>query len=90
MSLDIQKYTRFVEGFDLTDKQKRELIQTVWQIMEGFADRGWGIHPLQQGRGKEKNRDCQGKNGSIESKDTNPETFIGSSMPPPLENKKDS
>lgn len=72
MPLDIQKYTHFVEGFDLSDKQKRELIQAVWQIMESFADRSWGIHPLQQGSGKEIDKDCYGTPSSIESKKQQP------------------
>ncbi len=90
MPLDISKYTRFVEGFDLSGKQKRELIQAVWQIMESFVDRGWGIHPLQQGSGKAIDKDCLGRPSSIESQDSNSKTFIGKSVSPTLESKTDS
>ena len=90
MKLDIQKYTRFVEDFDLSDKQKRELIQAVWQIMESFADRSWGIYPLQQGSGKEIDKDCLGTPSSIESTNSNPKTVIGQSVSPALESKMDS
>lgn len=90
MKLDIQKYTRFVEDFDLSGKQKRELIQAVWQIMESFVDRGWGIHPLQQGSGKAIDKDCLGRPSSIESQDSNSKTLIGKSVSPTLESKTDS
>ena len=44
---DITPYRKFVDGFDLTEEQKVELIHTVWNMMESFVDRAFGLHPLQ-------------------------------------------
>lgn len=41
--LDTDQYMHFMEEFDMTDAQKREVIEIVWRIMEQFADRAWGM-----------------------------------------------
>ncbi len=48
MSIDIKKYRKYVDDFDLTEGQKVELIQTVRSIMESFVDKAFGLHPVQQ------------------------------------------
>lgn len=47
MPPDIEKYRRYVDGFDLSEERKVELIHTVWAIMESFVDRAFGLHPVQ-------------------------------------------
>lgn len=44
---DIDKYRRHVDHFDLTEDQKVDLIQSVWRVVEGFADQAFGIDPVQ-------------------------------------------
>lgn len=52
---DIDKYRRHVDHFDLTEDQKVDLIQTVWGLVEGFADRAFGVDPVQlAGRASDK------------------------------------
>ncbi len=48
MKPDIEKYRRYVDHFDLSEKQKIDLINTVWRIMQGFVDRAFGIDAVQQ------------------------------------------
>ena len=48
MPLDLDKYRPYVDGFDLSEAQKDELIHTLWSIMEAFADQAFGLHPAQQ------------------------------------------
>ena len=48
MPLDLDKYRPYVDGFDLSEAQKDELIHTLWTIMEAFADQAFGLHPAQQ------------------------------------------
>ena len=50
MCPDYRKYLPYLEGTDLTEAQKVELIHSVWTIMESFADRAFGLHPAQQAR----------------------------------------
>lgn len=55
MPYDIQKYRKHVEGFDLTDQEKDELIRVVRRIMQNFVDRAFGDDPVQM---------CQALNGA--------------------------
>lgn len=45
---DLKKYHRHLDGVDLDDKQRADLLMTVWSIMENFADAAFGEHPVQQ------------------------------------------
>ena len=47
MPLDISKYRKYVDDFDLKEEQKVELLKTVWSIMESFVDKAFGKHPVQ-------------------------------------------
>lgn len=47
MTPDTEKYRAYVDGFDLTEERKIELIHTVWRIMQSFADRAFGDDPVQ-------------------------------------------
>ena len=44
---DIEKYRQDLEGFDLTDEQARELLQTLWSIMTTFVELGFGVDSVQ-------------------------------------------
>jgi len=44
---DITPYRKYVDSFDLTEEQKIELVQMVWNIMESFVDRAFGVHSVQ-------------------------------------------
>jgi hypothetical protein len=48
LSIDWDLYSEYLEDSDLTDDQKREFIQTLWNIVVSFVDLGFGIHPMQQ------------------------------------------
>jgi hypothetical protein len=48
MPPDLEKYRPYVDGFDLTEAQKVELIHTLWAIMESFVDRAFGLPSGQQ------------------------------------------
>ncbi|MGJ8527453.1 hypothetical protein [Maritalea sp.] len=48
LSMDWEEFGHHLEDSDLSDDQKRELIETVWNIMAAFVDLGLGIHPIQQ------------------------------------------
>jgi hypothetical protein len=70
MTPDFDKYRHYVDGFDLSETQKRELVQIVWSIMESFVDQAWGLHPVQQCGGILKDKDLQGSPGILESKNS--------------------
>lgn len=48
LSFDAQEYLHFLEDCDWTEDQKREFIEALWQIIVGFVDMGFDLHPIQQ------------------------------------------
>ncbi len=48
LSIDWDAYLPFLENEDISEEQKRELIEALWSIMVSFVDLGFGIHPIQQ------------------------------------------
>lgn len=48
LTIDYEKYAHFLEDSDLTEDQKQEFLQTLWNIIVEFVSLGWGVHPLQQ------------------------------------------
>ena len=67
MPPDLQTYRSYVDGFDLTEEQKAELIHTVWSIMESFVDRAFGLHPVQQCRAAASGVDSNAGRESVDS-----------------------
>ena len=45
---DIERYRSYVDRINATQAEKDEVIRIVWRIMEDFADRSFGVHPVQQ------------------------------------------
>jgi hypothetical protein len=85
MPLDINKYRKYVDDFDLTEEQKTELLQTVWSIMESFADSAFGLHPVQQCQGHPPEKDLQSHQESVKSKHFS--NFIENELAPPFVEK---
>lgn len=67
MPLDIEKYRHYLNGCDLSEEEKTELIRSVWAILEGFVDHAFGKHPIQHcGRALE-HSDLHEASDSLES-----------------------
>ena len=45
---DLREYLAFLDGSNLSDAQKIELLQTLWSIMSAFVDLAFGTDPVQQ------------------------------------------
>lgn len=48
LTLDVALYESYLQDSDLTENQRQEFLETLWSIVVGFVDLGFGIHPLQQ------------------------------------------
>ncbi len=44
--LDVDYYQAFLDDVDISDDQKIELVETLWQIVVNFIELGFQIHPL--------------------------------------------
>lgn len=47
MKPDLDQYLQYFEGLDLTPRQKMELLQELWKVIEMFVDLGFGIEATQ-------------------------------------------
>lgn len=48
LSFDIDLYQSLLDDSDIPDAQKRELLETLWNIICEFVRLGFGVHPLQK------------------------------------------
>lgn len=48
LTIDWEFYAAYLDDSDLPDDQKRDLIDTLWNIVVSCVDLGFGIHPVQQ------------------------------------------
>lgn len=48
LSIDLDYYQRFLDDTNLTEEQKQELLQTLWQIVCEFVQMGFNINPVGQ------------------------------------------
>lgn len=48
VTVDYDFYARFLEDADLTEDQKREFLQSLWNVIVEFVSLGFGVHPAQQ------------------------------------------
>lgn len=44
--LDVDKYRKYVDHFDITEERKVELLQTLWSIMYAFVQAGYGVDSI--------------------------------------------
>lgn len=56
MQLDASRYRHFVDGLDVPEDRKNELIRIVWTMMQSFVDRAFGDAPEQILLGKSRER----------------------------------
>ncbi|MEM7651526.1 MAG: hypothetical protein AAF204_05540 [Pseudomonadota bacterium] len=57
--MDMEKYLSQVEGWDISQTQKQELIHTLWNFFVSCAQIGLGIHPVQSLKTLEKPSNLQ-------------------------------
>lgn len=48
LTIDYELYEQYLDDSDLSEAQKREFLETLWNIIVSFVDLGFGVHPLQQ------------------------------------------
>ncbi len=47
ITVDVDEFEPLLKNPDLTEEQKRELLQALWNIVVAFIDFGFGVHPIQ-------------------------------------------
>ena len=47
MKLDVERYRSYVDGLDISEEKKIELIRSVWLFLQNSLDRAVGDDPVQ-------------------------------------------
>lgn len=55
VEIDTSKYEALLANADISDNDKRELIEALWSIVSSFVKLGFGVHPVQLAM---RERDC--------------------------------
>ena len=48
LTIDYALYERYLENSDLSETEKQEFLEILWNVIVGFVDLGFGVHPLQE------------------------------------------
>jgi len=46
--LDVDEFQHYLDAADMTPDEKREVLETLWEIVCEFVMIGFGVHPVQQ------------------------------------------
>ncbi|MEP2890910.1 hypothetical protein [Tateyamaria sp.] len=58
LAFNWEDWLPYFEEADITDAQKREMIETLWQIVIAFVDLGFELNPHQQAHGDHDQQSC--------------------------------
>ncbi len=48
VTIDVMEFEHLLDTSDATDAEKREYLESIWQIICEFVQLGFGVHPIQQ------------------------------------------
>ncbi|MEM9765184.1 MAG: hypothetical protein AAF968_22235 [Pseudomonadota bacterium] len=52
IEIDWDLYARMLDEGDLSDAEKRQMLDALWSIIAMFVDLGFGLHPVEQACGQ--------------------------------------
>ena len=67
MPLDLTRYAHFLDDFDMPEREKSELMHTLWQVMESFVERAFAGELVASGMGVKQIVDSAGRPAHVES-----------------------
>ena len=53
VAVKFANYRELLEDMDMTEAQKEEFLQALWDIVTGFVELGFGTHPTQEAGGQD-------------------------------------
>lgn len=48
VTVDYERYQHLLDEEELTEDQKREFLQAIWNVVVNFIDLGFAVHPVNQ------------------------------------------
>lgn len=52
----LEQFLPYLEGSNVSEETKIEILRDLWKVMESFADEAWGIGPFHQPKAKKPGR----------------------------------
>lgn len=52
LTVDVDKYQAMLDDSELTEEQKRRVLEDLWSIIVSFVELGFQVHPVQEVCGK--------------------------------------
>lgn len=65
--VDVEKYAAYLDETDMSDAEKEKFLQALWEIIVGFVELGFGVHPLQEVCGKDADNTFEGAQESFDA-----------------------
>lgn len=82
--LDIEAYFVLIEDLNMSEADKRALLETLAMVVTGFVDLAHGVHPVQEACGKRNvDVDCTAKTDSNETSPKEEQTCPRGLLPSP-------
>ena len=50
-TIDVQHYQKYLDDSNISDEDKTELLEVLWEIICEIVSLGFGVHPVQQAQG---------------------------------------
>lgn len=67
LQVDVERYQAYLDDPEMTDEERRQVIEALWVIVSCFVELGFQVHPSQQVCGKVENAlDIAGNSDSTE------------------------
>jgi hypothetical protein len=66
VTFDVSRYEHFLEDQGLSAEQKRAMLEALWSIIVGFVDLGFGVHPVQQACGQNRDEESEHSGGVLD------------------------
>lgn len=64
LRVDVAKYQAMIDDPSLSEDQKRDFIEALWQIIVAFVDLGFEVHPVQLACGQVENAAAENQNAA--------------------------
>ena len=52
IQVDVERYQALLDHPDLSDEQRREILEALWLLVMTFVDLGFSVHPVQKACGQ--------------------------------------
>ena len=73
IQFDWRDWLPYIESSDLTETQKKELIETLWSIIMAFVDLGWDVGNQRKSCGKQLDLTAAMRAAVVKSEENNKE-----------------